>query len=152
MSLRSIDLHISYNSDNDNILDNFYVPVLSESISYKRIGGYFSSSSFALAARGLSKFIINNGHMQLLVSHILQKKDKEMLEKMYTDPDYISNVLLDSFDTWDLENEIIKNHVMAFGWMIAKGLLDLKIAITTEPEIFHQKVGILTAFFICFIK
>lgn len=143
MSFKELNLNISYNSDKDDILSNFYIPSLSESIVYKRIGGYFSSSSFALAARGLSKFILNNGHMQLLVSHILQKNDKEILEKMYNDTNFINEVLFKNFNSWDLENEIIKNHVMAFGWMIANGLLDLKIAITTEPEIFHQKVGIM---------
>lgn len=143
MSFKNLNFEISYNSDKDDILNQFYIPALSEAVSYKRIGGYFSSAAFALAARGLSKFILNGGHMQLLVNHVLQEKDKDVIEQITYKPEYIENILKESFNTWDLENEIIKNHVMVFGWMLVNKLLDLKIAVTMEPEIFHQKVGIM---------
>ena len=49
-------------SDNDNLIDDFYIPALSNSIKYKRISG-FSSSSLAVAARGMGQFILNGGSM-----------------------------------------------------------------------------------------
>lgn len=143
MSLKNLDIKISYNSDEDDILNNFYVPALSESVRYKRIGGFFSSSSFALAARGLSKFVQQGGQMQLLVNYLLQKEDKEMVEKINTDSEFLNILLSESISKWDLENEIIKNHVKIFGWMLAHNTLNLKIAITNKPEIFHQKIGIM---------
>lgn len=143
MSLKNLNIKISYNSDKDDILNDFYIPALSESVSYKRIGGFFSSSSFALAARGLSKFVQHGGHMQLLVNYLLQKEDKEIIERINTDSEFANNLLSESISEWDLEDEIIRNHVKIFGWMIAHSTLDLKIAITDRPEIFHQKIGIM---------
>ncbi len=143
MSFKNLDFKVSYNSDHDDILNDFYVPALSESILYKRIGGYFSSSSFALSARGLSKFIYQGGQMRLLVNYQLQEKDKDMIERINTDPKKFSDILSKDISSWNLENEIVNNHVKAFGWMLANNKLDLKIAITTQPEIFHQKVGIM---------
>jgi hypothetical protein len=48
-------------SDEDDILHSFYIPALARSISYKRLSGSFSSSSLALAARGLAGLIFNKG-------------------------------------------------------------------------------------------
>jgi len=143
MSLKNLNLKNSYDSDQDDILDNFYIPALSEAVLYKRIGGYFSSAAFSLASRGLSKFLLNNGRMQLLVNHVLQRSDKDVIEKIYSDQKYIENILKEDVNSWNLENKMVKNHVMILGWMLAHKLLDLKIAITVEPQIFHQKIGIL---------
>lgn len=141
-NLKDINLSFAYNSEEDNILEDFYIPALSSSISYKRIGGYFSSSSFALAARGLSNFINNEGKMKLIVNHILSEEDKEIIEKIDKDKE-LNEILIKKFEGWNLEDEIIKSHVKAFGWMMANDLLEFKIAISKKDRLFHQKVGIL---------
>ncbi|MBU3940955.1 MAG: DEAD/DEAH box helicase family protein, partial [Nanoarchaeota archaeon] len=141
--MRNLNLSFAYDSDKDDILNNFYIPALAISSSYKRIAGYFSSSAFALAARGLSKFIINGGHMQLIINHVMQVKDKNVLEQVIRSPSKLENILLQQMNSWDLENQIIRDHVGALGWMLANNLLELKIAISNETSVFHQKVGIL---------
>ena len=78
---RNIPLKLSYDSGIDDILWDFYIPVLSMSKSYDRIAGFFSSSSFALSARGLEDFITNGGKMRLVTCPQLSKKDVDMLEK-----------------------------------------------------------------------
>ena len=75
MSLKDIELKKSYDSDEDNILQDFYIPILSNSVKYYRIAGFFSSSSLAVAARGISKFIENGGSMELIASAKLRKSD-----------------------------------------------------------------------------
>jgi hypothetical protein len=57
MGLEKLNLKGLYDSDADDLLLDFYIPVLKESIDYKRIAGYFSSNSLAIAAKGISKFI-----------------------------------------------------------------------------------------------
>jgi len=145
-TLRNLKLSFAYDSDKDDILNNFYIPALAISSSYKRIAGYFSSSAFALAARGLAKFIFNGGHMQMIINHVIQTKDKNVLEEVIQNPSKLENILLHQMNSWDLENQIIKDHVGALGWMLTNNLLELKIAISNETSVFHQKVGILEDF------
>ena len=54
------ELKPRYNSANSDIVSEFYNKVLSESIRYDRITGFFNSTSLAIASRGISKFIQNN--------------------------------------------------------------------------------------------
>ena len=55
----NLSLKISYDSGKDNILRDFYIPVLSTANRYDRIAGFFSSSTLAVAARGMEAFIEN---------------------------------------------------------------------------------------------
>lgn len=65
-NFRNIPLKLSYDSGLDDILWDFYIPVLSMAKTYDRIAGFFSSSSLALSARGLEEFISNGGKMRLV--------------------------------------------------------------------------------------
>ena len=151
---RGIPLKVSYDTGEDDILWDFYVPTLSLANHYDRIAGFFSSTSLALAARGLEPFIRNGGKMRLVTCPKLSPADIAMIEKsakgldMYLEKQFISD--LDS-----IEDRFKMDHVRALGWMLAKGLLEIRIAVLrkggrlcTEQEyidsrIMHQKVGIL---------
>ena len=82
MTLQDIKLKVAYDSDEDDILNEFYIPALSESITYKRLAGYFTSSSFAIAAKGLARFISNGGKIQLIANVILSKEDYEKIKEV----------------------------------------------------------------------
>ena len=71
--LKNLDLHGSYSSDNDDLLNDFYIPVLNETVEYKRIAGFFSSKSLAIAAKGIKGLLENNGKMELIAGAILTK-------------------------------------------------------------------------------
>ena len=147
MSFQDIELKHSYTSEKDNLLENFYLPVLKEAISYKRITGYFSSSSFLTAAAGLTQFIKNNGHLQFILNIVLSEKDYEQIEIGIQSPEeIIENNLIRDVDA--LEDECRNDHVKVLGWLIAHGYLEIKIGYIKEKqtgnEILHQKIGILT--------
>lgn len=147
MSFRSLKLKHSYSSEKDDLLESFYVPVLGEAVSYKRITGYFSSSSFLTAAAGLTQFIKNNGHMQFILNVVLSDKDYDQIEKGTQNPkEIIGNNLIHDLDT--LEDECRNDHVKVLGWLIAHGYLEVKIGYIKEKrtanELLHQKTGILT--------
>lgn len=155
MSLKDIELKKAYDSDVDDILDDFYIPALSHSVTYKRLAGFFSSSALAVAARGISKLISNGGHMKLITSAKLRKSDIEAIREAYENPEkVIEKMVLE--DLGNLEDKFVEDHVRALGWMVAKKKLEIKIAIvygedelpldekSIEKEgLFHQKVGIL---------
>ena len=70
----------NYNSEIDNIVTEFFIPALKKSTTYQRIGGLFSSNSFALCARGIKELIANEGKMQLIISPILNKEDASIIQ------------------------------------------------------------------------
>ncbi len=152
MSLKEIGFKISYSSESDDILNDFYIPVLEESIEYLRLSGYFSSSSFALAARGILGLINKKGTMKLIISPVISRKDLEIIIESKQNPEkYFEEEILKDLSTF--ENKFIRDHIFALGWMIANNRLEIKIAIPQIFDsikaknedfqgIFHQKVGI----------
>lgn len=155
MSLGELLIKKSYDSDFDNILVDFYVPALSVSLRYSRLTGFFSSTSLAVAAKGISGLIKNGGHVRLITGAKFKKKDIEAIKKAYEKPeDLLEKNMLEELD--NLENEFVKDHVKALGWMVANKKLEMKVAIVFDTGghpldsekvlkqgIFHQKVGIL---------
>jgi len=155
MFLKEISIKNNYDSDLDDILNDFYIPVLSNSIKYKRLAGFFSSSSLAISAKGIVRFIFNGGHMQLICGAKLSKSDIEAIKNAYETPEeVIERIMLKDLEC--LEEDFIRDHVRALGWMVASKRLEIKVAIGINEEgnlldenrvekqaIFHQKVGIL---------
>ena len=143
-----------YDSENDDILHQFYIPVLSRAKKYHRLAGFFSSSTLAVAARGISAFIKHEGRMKLIVGAKLQRADIEAIKEGKENPEkVISKIILE--DLKDIEDEVIRDHVRALGWLVANGNLDIKVAVVVDnygqpidfdtairKGIFHQKVGI----------
>ena len=155
MNFKELNIKPCYESGVDDIIEDYYVPVLGASVHYDRIAGFFASSSMAVAARGLSEFIQNGGKMRLITSPRLNSDDLEVVRKIAENSEDLS--LRDfGIDTDNLETEFEKNHVKALGWMLSSGLLEMKLAIVfnedgticdnetiSEKGLFHQKVGIL---------
>lgn len=141
--LKEVDIKFKYDSDKDDLVNGFYIPVLSNSVEYYRMSGYFSSSSLAISARGIEDFIINGGKMKLLCNAQLTKEDYEIIEKTNQDSvEYVERLFIE--DLHNIEDQFIKNHVEALGWMLNNGFLEIKIAIPTDKKgIFHSKVGVL---------
>lgn len=155
MSLKELNLKKSYDSDKDNTLEDFYIPILSESIEYRRLAGFFSSTSLAVAAKGMADFIRNGGSMKLIVSAKFQKEDLNAIKEIYKNQEELIEKIIIK-DLENLENEFVKDHVRALSWMILNKKLKIKIAIVYNNEempieankieqlgIFHQKIGIL---------
>ena len=152
-----LNLKSSYETGQDDLVEEFYVPVLRCAKSYDRIAGFFTSSSLAIAAKGMAGFINNHGIMRLIACPKLDEKDIEILELVNTDPEFFLNEKYQNMFA-DLEDSLQEQHISALGWMIANGYLEIKLAVVKEygkfctgdeidqSGIFHQKVGILTDF------
>lgn len=154
LDFSDLPLKIAYDSGEDDLVWDFYIPVLSRANSYDRIAGFFSSSSLAIAARGIGEFISNGGVMRLVTCPQLSTNDISMLEKSVNN---IDEILFDHFiKSYDeIETEFQRDHVKALGWMLANGKLQMKIAVIknngrclsqdeiVSSGIMHQKVGIM---------
>ncbi|WP_405279355.1 DEAD/DEAH box helicase family protein [Methanobrevibacter sp.] len=149
MSFLDIDSKIetSYYSAKCNLVDAFYNIALSESTRYDRVSGFFSSTSLAVAALGMTQFILNKGHMRLVCSAKLNPDDVEAIN----DSDDLKRIISYNFaeDFESIENELLKNHVKMLGWMISKGILEIKIGVKVDENgnldsgMVHPKIGIL---------
>ncbi len=155
MSLKEIPIKKSYDSDIDNILLSFYIPALSVAIEYFRLTGFFSSTAFAVAAKGLSSFIRNGGTMKLVTSARFEEEDLVAIKDACESPEKIIEERMLK-DLENLETEFVRDHVRALAWMLKNRRLKVKVAMVVSKEgspmettkfktggIFHQKVGIL---------
>jgi superfamily II DNA or RNA helicase len=154
MSFHNLNLKYVYDSDQDDILNEFYIPALSQSISYKRLAGSFSSSAFAVAAKGISKLIQNGGSMQLVAGAELRPSDVDaIMQGLKKKEEVIADIMIKDLES--IEDEFVKDHVKALAWMVANNKLQIKIAVVLEDGkpldketvqlrgIFHPKIGIL---------
>src|SRR3990172_12834 len=89
VDLRVLPLKHAYDSDSDSPLDDFYVPALMESVQYQRLAGFFSSSVLAVAARGITGFVKNQGHMQLICGASLTEGDVEVIKRASDSPEQV---------------------------------------------------------------
>ena len=153
MAFKNINLKVAYDSDEDNILDNFYIPLLSNAVRYDRLAGYFSSASFAMSAKGMVQFLKNKGKMRLVTSVRIPKADQDAIREGLTNPDEVIARLMQ--EKLESANHLQQNHTSVLAWLIAKQRLEIKIAVPLEKDdalsvadghlhsIYHQKVGIL---------
>lgn len=143
MSLKDHIIKDSYESTEEDIVYDFYIPTLKEAMIYKRITGYYSSSSLLIAASGLAGLIENGGHMELIASPVISRQDANIIRNYNRIDSFFSDIDLSNFVK---QSEI--DHVKALGWMLKNGYLEIKFA---EPRtkndfsdsIFHEKIGIL---------
>lgn len=140
-----------YDSQKDNLLDDFYIPALANSKKYRRVVGYFNSKSLASVALGLKEFILNNGKMDLLCGVDLNPSDVNAVKFASEHPEEIlTSNFLNELNS--IEDDIVKNHVKVLGWMVAKKLLRIRVAVkvdgngnpvTNGEGILHYKIGLM---------
>jgi len=136
MGLKELELDGFYDSDERNLLTEFYIPALKESIVYKRIAGYFCSNSLAIAAKGISKFIENDGMMYLIVNVVLSKDDQKTIKEAIEAKE---KEILEEIS--NMEDLLKRGHLQLLAWMIKNDKLDIKIA-NVRIGVEHKKKGI----------
>lgn len=150
------DLYIksSYDTFQDDLLNDFYIPVLEHAKRYDRISGFFSSTALAVAARGIVGLIRNGGKMRLLTCQKLSREDARAIQDYVKEiPDLVGQKAIESLN--GLEESFKRDHVAALGYMLKHNILEMKIAVLYDADdedrktgslknaILHQKVGLL---------
>ena len=153
MALTEMVLKETYDSDEDDILHDFYIPVLSQSVRYDRLAGYFSSTALAISARGMAQFLRNGGKMRLVTSVQITTEDQKAIKEGLDTPENIISRTME--EDLDIVDRLKKDHVAALAWMLAKETLEIKIVVPLSTDglfhtdeldynsIYHQKIGIL---------
>ena len=148
-TFRDISDKLKFESSEDNILEDFYIPALQRAIRYDRIAGFFNSSSLALAVDGFSDFFIKSGNMRLICCARLEEKDANSINNGASEAyEVIENLSLD-----EIKNEIIFNRMKILSWLVSSKRLQIRIALFKDNDekilpylknaLHHSKVGIM---------
>ena len=144
MSLRDITIKTEYRSLLDNVARDFYFPLLSEAVSYKRAVGFFSSSVLIEISKGITKLVQNGGKIQLIVSPYLSEEDINAIRDGYAKREVIYRALNRSMH--EPKNEYQAERLNLLANLIAQGYLDVKVALTESDNLmgmYHEKMGII---------
>lgn len=145
MSLADIHIKNEYRSLLDNVVTDFYIPVLQESILYQRAVGFFSSSALIAISKGVEGLVANGGKIQIIASPRLSQEDIDEISKGYEVRKIIERALLRGVvDPSSIEESERLSYIAS---LIAKGVLDVKIAFLSsknEIAMYHEKMGIMS--------
>lgn len=144
-SFRELDLNTEYRSGKSDVIKDFYIPVLSRAVKYKRAVGFFSSTALIQIAKGISEMVINGGHIQLIASPRLSEEDIIAIQKGYENREKIvENAILREFK--EPKNYFESERLNMLATLIADERLDIKIAFTHDKNqlgIYHEKMGLI---------
>lgn len=145
MALRDLNIAKSYINLSSDVINDFYIPALKESVVYKRAVGFFNSSALYEIATGLKHLIENDGIIQLIVSPKLEEDDVEAIIKGYkTREEIIEKAIMSEFK--EPVNIFQEKKLNLLANLIAEKRLDIKVAFKQQMDsigIFHIKTGIL---------
>ncbi|MCA0936672.1 DEAD/DEAH box helicase family protein [Vibrio alginolyticus] len=138
MKFSALVLKTKYDSDEDDILKSFYIPLLTHACQYDRAVGYFSSEVLSSAAEGLERFILAGGKMRLIIGDPLSDSEYEAVMKGVVNPietrsAQLSQLLLEATD----------RKLRLLTYLVANQQLEIRFAFTHQG-MFHKKVGIFT--------
>lgn len=144
MGYESLEILRSYKTNKNDVVKEFYLPILKESVLYKRAVGFFSSTALIELSKGISGLIKNGGKIKFIVSPLLSAEDIDAIQKGYDEKEIIKNSLLREFKEPQNDSEAERLNWLAY--LIANGHLDIKVAFTPPNKttgMYHEKIGII---------
>ena len=145
MSFKDLNLLKYYKTYRNDIVREFYTPVLQEAVLYQRAVGFFSSTALIDLTKGISGMIKNKGKIQFIVSPLLSQEDIDAINKGYEKKKIIGEALMREFR--EPENYFQEERLNWLAYLIEEGFLEIKVAFTPPNKklgMYHEKVGIVT--------
>ncbi|RWG01079.1 DEAD/DEAH box helicase family protein [Mesorhizobium sp.] len=148
--LSQLILRTSYHKGRDDIARDFYLPCMTRSSRFDRAVGYFRSTVFIVAWPALKGFVQRGGKIHVLCSQVLADSDVQALESGYAGRiDSIVGERLREEVSSLLRDAALRDPAKILAGLVARGALDLQIAVLRESELssakgrlFHDKLGI----------
>ena len=140
MSFRILPIKSEYSTIEEDVVTSFLVPVLKESVLYKRAAGFFSSSALAQQTYGICSLVRNGGKIRLIASPMMTDEDIEAIRDGIKQRDtVVKDILLRSLSD-PVGEEIDRLNLLTN--LLAAGVMELKIAFVNTGGLFHDKFGI----------
>ena len=122
----------------DHIAHEVLIPAFKSSKRVRILMGYFSSSSFRQISDGLATFLNeNDGKLEIIISPFVTNQDRSIM--MMDDEERRAYVENSMFNVKEGKENIDAYCLACFGWLLAEGRLDLKIALV-DDGLFHMKI------------
>ena len=144
MSYGELELLRSYKTNKNNIVREFYLPVLGQSVLYKRAVGFFSSTALVELSKGIAGLIHNGGKIRFIVSPLLSEEDIAAISHGYSERDIVQAALMREFR--EPQNRSEEERLNWLAYLISSGHMEIKVAFTPPQKttgMYHEKIGIL---------
>lgn len=145
MAFTSLEIKQEYRSRLDNVIKDFYIPVLKEAVLYKRAVGFFSSTSLVEISVGICGLVKNGGKIQIVASPRLSAEDIQAINDGLRRKDaVIEEALIRELSEPISSEEAARLNLLSN--LIAAGILEIKIAFLETDNaigIFHEKMGLM---------
>ena len=146
MSLQDVSIKNEYRSLIDNVVQDFYIPLLERAKVYKRAVGFFSSSSLVEITKGIAAMAANGGKIQIVASPYLSEEDIEAIQKGYAERNSVIEGAVLRQITGEKVDYYSMQRLNLLACLIAKGVLDIRIAYTEDKNgigMYHEKMGLI---------
>lgn len=139
MGLRDVSLKLQYRTDRDDLITDFFIPCLSNSVEYDRAVEYVTIKSISTLSLGLQNFIQHDGKIRLVTGHRYKSSDLDILTKMFGKKNNHHNGILHNGNT------IHSNKLEILYQLIQKNKIQIKIAVPNSEDVdgsFSERIGI----------
>ena len=153
MALRDLKLKQEYRSDRDNVVTEFFIPCLTNSIQYDRTIEYISVTSLSTLTFGLENIQDHHAKIRLVSGHRFSTSDLNIITKLFDNHEKrrfngniimdnkISKIILDK----KIENLIKNDKIQQLENIIRDFKLEVKVAIPNSEYVdgvFEERLGI----------
>lgn len=146
MGLKDHKIKSEYRSLIDNVVQDFYIPLLREAVTYKRAVGFFSSTALVEISKGIAEMASEGGRIQLVASPYLSDEDIEAIKQGYESRDVIIEKALLEQIKEEPSDYYSMERLNLLASLIAEGIMDIQIAYTEDKNglgMYHEKMGII---------
>ncbi len=144
MALRDLQLKQEYRSDKDDVVSEFFIPCLSNSIQYDRTIEFISVKSLSTLTFGLENIQDHHAKIRLITGHRFSTTDLNSIIKLFDKPNhrkFNGKINLDN----KIGNMIRDNKIMQLKKIIEEFKVEIKVAIPNSEYVdgvFEERMGI----------
>ena len=144
MGFQDLQILRSYKTNKHDVVKEFYIPILKQSVLYKRAVGFFSSTALIELSKGIAGLIKNGGKIKFIVSPLLSEEDIAAIQRGYDEREIVEQALLREFKEPQSSSDAERLNWLAN--LIASGAMEIKVAFTPPSKttgMYHEKIGLL---------
>ena len=152
MTLRDLSLKQEYRSDKDDVVSEFFIPCLTNSIQYDRTIEYISVKSLSTLTFGLENIQDHHAKIRLISGHRFSTSDLNAITKLFDRHDkrrFNGNLIIDNkiskIMDKKIENFIKDDKIQRLENIIRDFKLEIKVAIPNSEYVdgvFEERLGI----------
>ena len=144
MSFKNHNINLRYRSDVNNMPKDVLIPILRETVTYKRAVGFFSTSALVTLSVGLFDMAQRGGRVKVICSPKLSDEDIKAIEFGYEIREKVLERALVINLTSPI-NEFQEERLNLVATMVASGMMEFKVAFVenfTGKNMYHEKYAV----------